>query len=188
CPSLWGVLGLVCRPPRCVGCGRVHRSVSPWSWFPSSIGLSTGTPTTAARPRACHGPGTGPAPRSTVPVSASRCQASCLVVASRRSLRGAASAPRRAPTDRRRARGRAHIRGRGVLGDDGVARQGARRGAAMRGALVTGASRGIGRAAAIALSARGEKVAVHYGRRREEAERTLAALHGDGHVLVGGDL
>src|SRR5699024_311346 len=42
--------------------------------------------------------------------------------------------------------------------------------------------------AAIALSARGEKVAVHYGRRREEAERTLAALHGDGHVLVGGDL
>src|SRR5699024_12786829 len=40
----------------------------------------------------------------------------------------------------------------------------------------------------IALSARGEKVAVHYGRRREEAERTLAALHGDGHVLVGGDL
>ena len=58
----------------------------------------------------------------------------------------------------------------------------------MRGALVTGASRGIGRATAIALSARGEKVAVHYGRRREEAERTLAALHGDGHVLVGGDL
>lgn len=58
----------------------------------------------------------------------------------------------------------------------------------MRGALVTGASRGIGRATAIALSARGEKVAVHYGRRREEAERTLAALHGHGHVLVGGDL
>ncbi|MGO1598685.1 SDR family NAD(P)-dependent oxidoreductase [Brachybacterium sp.] len=58
----------------------------------------------------------------------------------------------------------------------------------MRGALVTGASSGIGRAAAIALSARGETVAVHYGRRREEAEQTLAALHGDGHVLVGGDL
>jgi len=58
----------------------------------------------------------------------------------------------------------------------------------MRGALVTGASRGIGRATAIALSARGEKVAVHYGTRREEAEQTLAALHGEGHVLVGGDL
>ena len=58
----------------------------------------------------------------------------------------------------------------------------------MRGALVTGASSGIGRATAIALSRRGETVAVHYGRRREEAERTLAALHGEGHVLVGGDL
>lgn len=58
----------------------------------------------------------------------------------------------------------------------------------MRGALVTGASRGIGRATAIALSARGEKVAVHYGSRREDAEQTLAALHGQGHVIVGGDL
>jgi 3-oxoacyl-[acyl-carrier protein] reductase len=58
----------------------------------------------------------------------------------------------------------------------------------MRGALVTGASRGIGRAAAIALSGRGERVAVHYGRAREEAERTLSLLHGEGHVLVGGDL
>lgn len=58
----------------------------------------------------------------------------------------------------------------------------------MRGALVTGASSGIGRATAVALSARGEKVAVHYGTRRAEAERTLAQLHGSGHVLVGGDL
>ena len=58
----------------------------------------------------------------------------------------------------------------------------------MRGALVTGASRGIGRATAIALSTRGENVAVHYGSRREEAEQTLAALHGEGHMIVGGDL
>lgn len=58
----------------------------------------------------------------------------------------------------------------------------------MRGALVTGASRGIGRATAIALSECGDRVAVHYGSRREEARRTLAALPGEGHVLVGGDL
>ncbi|GAA4529629.1 3-oxoacyl-[acyl-carrier-protein] reductase [Brachybacterium paraconglomeratum] len=58
----------------------------------------------------------------------------------------------------------------------------------MRCALVTGASRGIGRATAIALSERGERVAVHYGTNREAAEETLALLHGTGHVLVGGDL
>ena len=58
----------------------------------------------------------------------------------------------------------------------------------MRGALVTGASSGIGRAAAIALSARGDTVAVHYGTRREQAEETLSLLEGTGHVLVGGDL
>lgn len=58
----------------------------------------------------------------------------------------------------------------------------------MRCALVTGASRGIGRATAIALSARGEKVAVHYGSNAAAAEETLGLLHGEGHVLVAGDL
>ncbi|GAA1487931.1 SDR family NAD(P)-dependent oxidoreductase [Brachybacterium sacelli] len=58
----------------------------------------------------------------------------------------------------------------------------------MRCALVTGASRGIGRATAIALSERGERVAVHYASRRADGEETVSLLHGEGHVLVGGDL
>ena len=58
----------------------------------------------------------------------------------------------------------------------------------MRKALVTGASRGIGRATAVELSRRGDRVAVHFGTDREAAEETLRLLHGDGHLLVGGDL
>ncbi|WP_030756721.1 SDR family NAD(P)-dependent oxidoreductase [Streptomyces sp. NRRL F-5135] len=57
-----------------------------------------------------------------------------------------------------------------------------------RGALVTGASRGIGRATAVALAAAGHRVAVHYGHHREDADRTLALLPGEGHLVVGGDL
>src|SRR5699024_10954728 len=57
----------------------------------------------------------------------------------------------------------------------------------MRHALVTGASRGISRATAIALSERGDRLAVHYGTDAAAAEETLAHLHGTGHVLVGGD-
>lgn len=58
----------------------------------------------------------------------------------------------------------------------------------MTAALVTGASRGIGRATAIALSLRGDRVAVHYGRDATAAEETLGLLAGHGHVVVGGDL
>jgi len=55
-------------------------------------------------------------------------------------------------------------------------------------ALVTGASRGIGRAIAGRLAARGVRVAVHYHRNRAAAEATLAALPGRGHALIAADL
>jgi NAD(P)-dependent dehydrogenase (short-subunit alcohol dehydrogenase family) len=58
----------------------------------------------------------------------------------------------------------------------------------MATALVTGASRGIGRAVAQTFARRGDRVAVHYGRDRDAAAQTLASLDGSGHVLVGGDL
>ncbi|GAB3731755.1 SDR family NAD(P)-dependent oxidoreductase [Nocardiopsis nanhaiensis] len=57
-----------------------------------------------------------------------------------------------------------------------------------RSVLVTGAARGIGRAVATAFAEAGDRVAVHYGTRRSEAEATLQGLPGDGHVLVGADL
>ncbi|MFI6086422.1 SDR family NAD(P)-dependent oxidoreductase [Streptomyces sp. NPDC051218] len=60
--------------------------------------------------------------------------------------------------------------------------------AANRRVLISGASRGLGRALAQAFAANGDRVAVHYGSREEEARATLASLAGDGHVLVGGDL
>ncbi|MBL1079205.1 SDR family oxidoreductase [Nocardia sp. 2] len=57
-----------------------------------------------------------------------------------------------------------------------------------RGVLVTGASRGIGRAVAQSFADAGDRVAVHYSSRRDDAEETLRSLAGDGHVLVGGDI
>ncbi|WP_326649132.1 MULTISPECIES: SDR family oxidoreductase [unclassified Streptomyces] len=57
-----------------------------------------------------------------------------------------------------------------------------------RRVLVSGASRGLGRAVARAFAANGDRVAVHYGSREDEACRTLESLAGTGHVLVGGDL
>jgi NAD(P)-dependent dehydrogenase (short-subunit alcohol dehydrogenase family) len=47
-------------------------------------------------------------------------------------------------------------------------------------ALVTGASRGIGRATAQALAQAGARVLVHYGKSQEEAEALVAAIRNDG--------
>ncbi len=55
-------------------------------------------------------------------------------------------------------------------------------------ALVTGASRGIGRACALALAEWGATVAVHYRQNKQEALKTLSALPGEGHFLLQGDV
>ena len=57
-----------------------------------------------------------------------------------------------------------------------------------RAVLVTGASRGIGAATALAFARLGDRVAVHYGSARDRAEAVVAGLPGDGHVVVGADL
>ncbi len=54
--------------------------------------------------------------------------------------------------------------------------------------LVTGASRGIGRATAIAFAEAGARVAVHFNRQREKAEQVLNALPGSGHVIAPADI
>ena len=57
-----------------------------------------------------------------------------------------------------------------------------------RAVLVTGASRGIGRAVARAFAEAGDRVAVHYSTSRDEAKETLGSLPGTGHFLVHADL
>jgi NAD(P)-dependent dehydrogenase (short-subunit alcohol dehydrogenase family) len=59
-----------------------------------------------------------------------------------------------------------------------------------RSVLVTGASRGIGRATAVAFAARGARVAVHFGTNRVAADETKRSLAGneDDHITVPADL
>lgn len=57
-------------------------------------------------------------------------------------------------------------------------------------ALVTGASRGIGRGIALRLAQDGALVAVHYGRRQKEAEEVVQEIEKNGGAAfaVGADL
>ncbi len=57
-----------------------------------------------------------------------------------------------------------------------------------RSALVTGASRGIGRAIAVAFAAAGARVVVHYRADAAAAEATLTSLAGTGHRAMPADL
>ncbi len=57
-----------------------------------------------------------------------------------------------------------------------------------RAILVTGASRGVGRAVARRFAEGGDRVAVHHRDSAPLAEQLAASLPGDGHVVVRGDL
>ena len=54
--------------------------------------------------------------------------------------------------------------------------------------LVTGASRGIGKATALAFAKKGAKVGINYRSNDEVAQQTLAELPGDGHQLFKRDI
>lgn len=54
--------------------------------------------------------------------------------------------------------------------------------------LITGASRGIGRAVAVAFAARGAGVAVHYNRNEKAAEETRSSLSGSSHMIIRADI
>lgn len=57
-----------------------------------------------------------------------------------------------------------------------------------RGVLVTGASRGVGAATALAFAERGDRVVVHYRGARDLALAVLDSLPGEGHALAQADL
>ena len=54
--------------------------------------------------------------------------------------------------------------------------------------LVTGGSRGIGRAAARLFATGGNRVAVNYRQGADAAAETLASLEGEGHIAVAADI
>nr|WP_298793278.1 SDR family oxidoreductase [uncultured Allomuricauda sp.] len=54
--------------------------------------------------------------------------------------------------------------------------------------LITGASRGIGKATAIAFAQKGAKVGINFRSNLEEAQKTLAELPGEGHQLFQKDI
>lgn len=57
-----------------------------------------------------------------------------------------------------------------------------------RAVLVTGSSRGIGRAIATAFAENGDRVTINYHRNREAAEQLAQQLPGQGHIIVQADL
>ena len=54
--------------------------------------------------------------------------------------------------------------------------------------LITGASGGVGQAAANDCAQHGARIAVHYNRNKDAAEQLLAALPGNGHQLFQADI
>lgn len=54
--------------------------------------------------------------------------------------------------------------------------------------LITGSSRGIGKAAALKFAASGARVAVHYRQDQAAAEETMRQLEGSGHLLFQADI
>lgn len=54
--------------------------------------------------------------------------------------------------------------------------------------LVTGASRGIGKAIAHQFASRGAHIAIHYNSRPTAAQETLQELPGSGHIIVQADI
>ncbi len=54
--------------------------------------------------------------------------------------------------------------------------------------LVTGASRGIGAAIAVALASEGARIVVHFGHNKDLAIQVAKGLDGDGHLVLGTDL
>jgi NAD(P)-dependent dehydrogenase (short-subunit alcohol dehydrogenase family) len=54
--------------------------------------------------------------------------------------------------------------------------------------LITGASGGIGRCAAMECARRGARVGIHYHGGQERAEQTLDLLEGEGHMLLQADV